>query len=62
MVVKIDEEKCVGCELCCDTCPEIFRMGDNVAEVIISDVPEEQEDCVREAAESCPSEAIIVEE
>ena len=40
--------------------PEVFKMGDDNAEVISSDVPAEQEDAVKAAAEDCPVEAIQV--
>ena len=61
MRVRITED-CVACELCVDTCPEVFEMGDEFAEVVSEDVPEEYEDAVCQAAEECPSEAIIVDE
>ena len=60
MKVKI-EDTCTACGLCVDTCPEVFEMGDDLAQVIVDDVPAEHEDAVREAAEECPVEAIIVE-
>ncbi len=62
MKVTIDAELCTGCELCVDTCPEIFEMGDDTAQVKVDTVPADQEDCVREAAENCPVEAIQIEE
>ena len=62
MKVSIDAELCTACELCVDTCPEIFEMGDDTATVKVDTVPEDQEDCVREAAENCPVEAIQIEE
>ncbi len=37
-------------------------MGESTAEVEAEDVPPEHEEAVREAAESCPMEAIAVEE
>jgi ferredoxin len=60
MKVKI-EDTCTACGLCVDTCPEVFEMGDDLAQVIVDDVPAEHEDAVHEAAEECPVEAIIVE-
>jgi ferredoxin len=36
-------------------------MGDDVAQVIKPDVPANLEKAVKEAAEDCPAEAIIVE-
>ena len=61
MKVEVTEE-CIACGLCVDTCPEVFEMGDEFAEVLADDVPEELEDAVIQAAEECPTEAIIVEE
>ena len=60
MKVKI-EDTCTACGLCVDTCPEVFEMGSDVAQVIIDAIPAEYEDTVRQAADECPVEAIIVE-
>ena len=62
MNVSIDESGCIGCGLCTQGCPEVFEMGDSgVAEVIMEEVPENLEDSVQEAADSCPVEVITVE-
>ncbi len=61
MQVRI-EDTCTACGLCCDTCPEVFSLGDVIAEVIADEVPPECEDSAREAAEDCPVEAIIIDE
>jgi len=61
MRVEITDD-CIACGLCVDTCPEVFDMGGEMAEVIVDTVPEEMEDMARQAAEECPVEAIIVEE
>jgi ferredoxin len=60
MIVKI-EDTCTACGLCVDTCPEVFDMGDEMAQVIVDEVPEEYEDAVQQAADECPVEAIVVE-
>ena len=62
MKVKVDADLCTGCELCVDTCPDVFEMKDDVSQAKVEDVPENLEDEVREATEDCPVEAIIIEE
>jgi len=62
MRVKVDRDACTGCELCVDTCPDVFEMYEDVSRPKMKVIPEEHEDCVREAAEGCPVEAIIIEE
>jgi len=54
MTVRI-EDTCTACGLCCDTCPEVFEMGDDKAQVIVDEVPAEFEDAVQQAADECPS-------
>ncbi len=60
MKAKVDRNTCTGCGLCCDTCPDVFEMGDDVAEVIVGDVPEEAVTACLEAASHCPVEAITI--
>jgi ferredoxin len=55
------EDTCTACGLCVDSCPDVFEMGSEMAEVITSKVPPEFEDAVQQAADECPVEAIIVE-
>lgn len=60
MRVRI-EDTCTACGLCVDTCPEVFEMGDEMAIVIVNEVPAEHEDDVQQAADECPVEAIVVD-
>jgi ferredoxin len=60
MIVKI-EDTCTACGLCVDTCPDVFDMGDEMAIVIVDEVPEDFEDAVQQAADECPVEAITVD-
>lgn len=62
MKVRIDKELCTGCELCVNTCPDIFEMQGDTAGTKVEIVPEAAEDDVRQAAEDCPVSAIIIEE
>lgn len=61
MKVSIDAELCTGCGACADDVPDMFEMGDEIAEVKQADVPADLEGAVSQAAEDCPAEAIIVE-
>ncbi len=63
MEIRIDEELCTGCGLCEETCPDIFKMDEDkdIAVVIKNDYDEYDEECIQEAVESCPSEAISTE-
>ena len=63
MEVRIDEDLCTGCGLCEETCPDIFKMDDDkdIAIVIKTDYDEYDEECIQEAVETCPSEAILTE-
>jgi ferredoxin len=62
MRVEVDEDLCTGCGACEEICPEVFELEDDLAQVIVDEVPEDSEDAAQEAADSCPVEAIIVEE
>lgn len=62
MKVVIDKDACTGCGLCVETCPEAFEMGEDTARPKGDKVPSGAEDCARQAAEDCPSEAITIEE
>jgi ferredoxin len=55
----VDTDLCIGCSLCADTCPEVFAMmDDGYAHPIVEPIPHEEYDCVAEAVEICPVEAI----
>jgi len=64
MKVKVDADLCIGCGLCTETCPDVFEMDEDqgVAKVKVEEVPEDAQDCVRQAAEDCPGDAIQIEE
>ena len=62
MKATLDRSGCISCGLCPQTCPEVFRMGDDgVAEVWQEDVPTEVEGAAIEAQDGCPVSVITVE-
>jgi len=61
MKVRIDPDLCTVCMTCVNDVPEVFEMGEDVAEVSTPNVPSEFEDAVREVADACPADAIFVE-
>ncbi|MEE8324933.1 MAG: ferredoxin [Candidatus Humimicrobiaceae bacterium] len=63
MKVLIDVDLCTGCGLCEETCPDIFKLNedDDVAEITKTDYDENDEECLEEAIEICPTEAILTE-
>jgi len=62
MKAKVDENLCCACGPCEEICPQVFKVGTDVAKVIVDVVPPEAEDCCREAMENCPTAAITIEE
>ncbi len=62
MKAKVDADDCTGCELCTQTCPEVFEMEDDIAVVKGDSVPSGTEETCRQAAEECPVECINIEE
>ena len=62
MKVRVDEDVCVGDQTCVEICPEVFEMRGDVAVTKIEVVSEEYKQSCQEAADSCPVEAILIEE
>jgi len=54
-------EDCIACGRCVEICPEVFEMGEDTAQVKVDEVPAELEGAVQEAADECPTSAIVVE-
>ncbi|KZL90009.1 ferredoxin [Clostridium magnum] len=62
MKAVVDQETCIGCGLCPSICPEVFQMNDDgKAEEVVDEVSGELVDSAKEAADSCPVNAISVE-
>jgi len=57
--VEVDRDTCTGCELCNGEAPDTFEMDDDGIAIVANpegNTPEE----ILAAAESCPSESIIL--
>lgn len=64
-VVKVNKDVCISCGLCTSVCSDVFYFGDDgKAEVSLEGgiVPSDLEGPVDEAKNSCPVQAIEVEE
>ncbi len=62
MKAKVDQDICIGCALCTQICPEVFRMEGDKSVVYVDVVPKEVEDACREAADKCPVSCIYITE
>ena len=64
MKVRVDSDRCQGHTLCAMIAPDSFVLDDieGHSSAVSEDVPPDQEDVVREAAHSCPEQAILITE
>ena len=57
MKVKVDQKKCIGCGACVAICESVFELKEGKA---YAKTPETKENCAKEAASSCPVNAITI--
>lgn len=60
MTALVNPQVCIGCTLCVQLCPSVFKMNEDKSVAYKELVPEESHDCSRQAAEQCPVRAITV--
>jgi ferredoxin len=58
--VTIDTGQCIGCSLCENELPEVFRMGEYTAGVIRDPENDEEREAVVHIARDCPAGAIRI--
>jgi ferredoxin len=58
--IIVDKNKCIGCGTCVALAPEIFEM-DDAGKSIVKKSPDINEETLKLAIDSCPSQAISVE-
>ena len=63
MKVHVDPELCQGHTICAMTAPDLFILRDidgHAEEAIKGEIPSDQEPLAKEAARSCPEQAIVL--
>lgn len=61
MHAEVDQDLCISCGACIDTCPDVFNWNeDEKAHSVVDEVPGDMEELTSEAADGCPTEAISV--
>lgn len=61
MKAKVDRDLCIGSAMCIATAPDVFELDDEGLSRVVDPDPGDDE-LLREAAESCPVQAIILED
>ncbi len=63
MKVEVDKDKCIGCGACTTIVPEVFELNDEGFSYVKTDeYNETKKEDILDAAESCPTDAIIIKE
>lgn len=62
MKVKVNKDACIGCGACVAICDNVFELDDDgLSKVKDENVKEEDQEAVKDAADSCPTAAIETE-
>ena len=62
MIVYIDEDECIGCGTCEETCPEVFRLNTDTEKAEVVKPEGGPEDLIQEAIDSCPASCIYLKD
>lgn len=58
-VKLIHKDNCIGCGICVNLCPEVFRIVDGKAVIHVQHVPKEAEASCQQAIDKCPLGSIM---
>lgn len=61
MKLKVDRDLCIGVSNCVALAPTVFKL-DEENKAVVLDPSSVDDDSLLEAAESCPQDAIIIED
>lgn len=62
MRASVDQEGCIGCELCASICAAVFSMNDEgKAQAIDGNIPAEHESDAEDARDGCPVSVIDIQ-
>lgn len=61
MKLKVDRDLCIGVSNCVALAPTVFKI-DEENKAVVLDPSSVDDDSLQEAAESCPQNAIIIED
>lgn len=61
MIIKINQEKCIGCGTCAALAGETFKMNEEGKAEVLPD-PKDDKETIEMAAASCPVDVIEVGE
>ncbi|SES85668.1 ferredoxin [[Clostridium] polysaccharolyticum] len=63
MKTSVDQDTCISCGVCVSMCPDVYQFNDDEkSEPIVEEIPEELQDDAITARDSCPVDAIDIEE
>jgi len=58
MSISVNKDVCIGCGACTSICPQTFKFSDDGKSEVVS---QEDVECAKNAAASCPVQAITVD-
>lgn len=63
MKACVDQDTCISCGVCVSMCPDVFQFNDDEKSyAIVDEVPEHLHDDAVATRDSCPVDAIDIEE